>query len=508
MRGNDMSEVNYTQEREVRINLKTIFYDLVRYWWILAAGLIMAVMLSYVFITETYEAEYSSTATFVVSTKGSTSSTMFSNLRTSKSLAEGFERLLVSNTLREKALEAVGIDSFSGTIKSELIEDTNLLTLAVTADSPKLAFSVINAIIDNHSIVSEVIMKNASIQLLEAPEVAKAPLVAMNRGARVRTYTFFGFFAIAACVAAYSIFSDVIRSEDDFTDKVEPERIATIHRERLKKKLKAAAKKRRQGNKSSWIPIVSNPTTSFGFTETYRLLRMRIGYMMAKRGDKALLVTSMLDSEGKSTVAINLAVMFAMDGKRVLLMEANMLKPSLERMLECRVENDNSIDEFVMFPKTYVKFPTLPGYSNVSLLLCKRPLNNSTEILSSTEMQEFIKYAKSNFDYIIIDTPAFSVSSDAECAAELADAAIIVTRQGMPTAKSVNDAADTIEQSGAEVLGCVFNNVKNTNAEGIFGLKKDGYGYGYSNSYGRYGRYGAYRSYASKAKVEGEGNDM
>lgn len=508
MRRNDIGDINYASKREVRLSVETVLYDIVRNWWILAAGLVLAAMFSYVFVTETYDDEYSSTATFVVSSKGSTSTTVFSNLNTARSLAEGFGPLLVSDALMDRVMEVVGISEFTGTISSALIPDTNLLTLTVTADSPKLAFDVINAVIENHNVVSDIIMKNASIQLLEQPQVAKAPVEAMNRGANVRKYTLIAFLGIAACIAVYSVFSDVVRSEDNFNDNVEPDKIATIYRERGRRTLKKSTKNRRRRGERNIVPLVSNPTTSFGFTETYRLLRMRIGYIMKKHGYKAMLVTSVLEREGKSTAALNLAIMFATDGKRVLLMEANMLKPSLETMIGCSVERDCSIEEFIMFPKSFVRFPTMPGYSNVSLLLCKRPLSSSTELLSSAQMADFIKYAKTHFDYIIIDAPALSVSSDAECAAELADAAIIVARQGMATAKSINDAADAMEQSGADVIGCVFNDVRNTNIADMLGLfrggNSNGYGYGYNYGYGRYDRYGSSRTYASQTGRESE----
>ena len=106
-------------------------------------------------------------------------------------------------------------------------------------------------------------------------------------------------------------------------------------------------------------------------------------------------------------------------------------------------------------------------------------------------MRELIRQARENVDCIIIDTPPMSVSPDAECIAELADASILVVRQDTTPVKVINDAIDTLSSCNAKLIGCVFNNVRSADLSDGYSYGSGGkYGYG-GHSYSRYG-YGKY----------------
>lgn len=106
-------------------------------------------------------------------------------------------------------------------------------------------------------------------------------------------------------------------------------------------------------------------------------------------------------------------------------------------------------------------------------------------------MRRLIEQAKKNMDMVIIDTPPLSASPDAECIAELADAAILVVRQDQTPVRVLNDAIDAINSSNAKLLGCVFNNVRIADLNENYSYGGSGkYGY-QKKSYGKYG-YGKY----------------
>ena len=100
-------------------------------------------------------------------------------------------------------------------------------------------------------------------------------------------------------------------------------------------------------------------------------------------------------------------------------------------------------------------------------------------------MRNLMKAVKHIADYVVIDSPPTSIMADAEILAEYADVSILVVRQGMATARHINDAIDILEDGSSELLGCVYNDVKTGVFSGKRVFGKYGYG-GYRYGYGKY----------------------
>lgn len=107
---------NYSKNKKKTINVPLIIQQLLKNWWLLLVGTLIAAMLSYVFVTETYEQTYTTSATVAVAPGGSQSSSALTNLENSRTMAMSFVELLNSSTMRNKVLNAIGMTSFNGTI--------------------------------------------------------------------------------------------------------------------------------------------------------------------------------------------------------------------------------------------------------------------------------------------------------------------------------------------------------------------------------------------------------
>ena len=201
------------EERQIRPDAGIVAAELIRCRWLLLIGLLISAMLSYVFVTETYKEEYSSTATFFVTSKGSVTSTVFTNIETAKSLTEAFQYLLESDAMRRTVLDAIGETEFSGTITTSQLPETNIMSLTVTSDSPGLTFKIIRAVINNHHLITDNVMSNAAMDVLMQPTVPKAPTHALNRRSGVIKYTAILFAVIVSATVVYIIFSDKVHNE-------------------------------------------------------------------------------------------------------------------------------------------------------------------------------------------------------------------------------------------------------------------------------------------------------
>ncbi|MBR4657773.1 MAG: polysaccharide biosynthesis tyrosine autokinase [Clostridia bacterium] len=497
--------------KDTGVDIEVIIFNIIRNWWIILIGCMITAFASYIVISERYTPTYYAEATFVVTSKDGGSDTVYSNLVVASKLADSFSYVLESPVLQQKIAESLDMPAFSGGVTAKHIENTNLIQIGVETLSPQVAFEEINGIIKYHHIVSDNLMGNAVLDVLKAPTVPAAPLQNMNRTAKVITYTLIAALAIIALLVIASVASDEIMTENDLVTRVDCPALATIYHERKNLSLRA----RLQGAKTSML--ITNPTTSFRFAETYRLFRTRLEYLLKRKGHKVIMVSSALENEGKTTSAANTAIILALNNYKVLLIDGDMLKPALYKALTSRVKRGTSISEVIVSDIGMEDIPTMEGLPTLSLLLGKTSLSNSTEIIGSEEMKDFLTRARDYFDYIVIDTPPISVASDAECFAELADCTLLVIKQGAARARRINDCIDAVSQSGTDMIGCIFNNVYpldflslSGSERGTDSYRTSGYGNSYRSGYGySYGRgyYGYGYGYSQKYRSDDEGGE-
>ena len=203
-------------------------------------------------------------------------------------------------------------------------------------------------------------------------------------------------------------------------------------------------------------------------------------------------------------MAVNLALSFAQKQKKVLLIDGDLRQPSCYKVLHQDWKGGGICEVMAGEIGLMDAVEEYKSMNHLSLLLETRERKGTSELVSSDGMERLLEEARTQFDYIIVDTPPMSVGSDAEGLAELVDASILVVRQNTASARSLNEALDILHMAKSELLGCVLNNVytsvlSDMNSYG-YGY---GYGYGHYGHYGHYGRYGKYGSYY-RAEESGE----
>lgn len=234
----------------------------------------------------------------------------------------------------------------------------------------------------------------------------------------------------------------------------------------------------------------------FFLREAYKTTRTNVMFSLAgKEGCSVIAVTSSLQSEGKSITALNLAMSFADMGGRTLIMDCDLRKPKMNRLLDVTAPvglTDVLVDRKKL-DSALIRFSEKKQLWTMSS--GKIPPNPS-ELLNSESMRVLMTELKQMFDYIILDTPPVDVVTDAMVLAPLADGFLFVVRAGKSDRRAVAHSISQLEYANARILGMVFNG--SSAGGGGYGYKKYGYGrygyrrYGYSRyGYGRYG-YGGY----------------
>jgi capsular exopolysaccharide synthesis family protein len=191
-------------------------------------------------------------------------------------------------------------------------------------------------------------------------------------------------------------------------------------------------------------------------SEQYRTIRTNIQYSSIDNEMHTLMVTSSGPGEGKSTSAANLAVVFAQLGKKVLLVDADLRKPTAHRTF--------GVNNLFGFTTVLTKQATL-GKTVIEteekdlFILTSGPVPpNPAELLSSKSMEQFIEEAKEIFDYVIFDTPPLLAVADPQIIANKVDGSIFVVSSGKTEIELAKKAKELLENAQSKLLGVVLNN--------------------------------------------------
>lgn len=453
--------------------------DVVKQWLAIVLVALVVGVSSYIVTDLQYVPQYQTKTTFVVTTRSS-SNTVYSNLSSTSSLAEVFTELLNSSILRKSIVQEMGVSSFRGRIDTSVVPNTNLITMTVTDSNPRMAFLATRAIIDHHEELTYQVVDDIQLEILQNPVVPSAPI---NRsGAEMQMLRMMMLAALAASVllAVLSYLRDVVRSATEVREKLECDFLGEIPHENKYKTISSRFRKQ----KSSIL--MTNPVTGFRFVESIRKLRRRVEQHMGS--GKVLMVTSLLENEGKSTVAVNLALALEQKKKRVLLIDCDLRKPACHKVLEQEKFSfgiNNILHDNADLSDCFLRYRETDMY----MLLAKKGERNTGDLIVSPRMEAMLEWARQNFDFIVMDLPPMSVAADAESMADLADACLLVIRQNMAFAPELNNAIGNLERHRAKMLGCVLNNVFSTQLS-------SGQSYGYG-SYGKYRHYSRYGTTAS-----------
>jgi capsular exopolysaccharide synthesis family protein len=216
-------------------------------------------------------------------------------------------------------------------------------------------------------------------------------------------------------------------------------------------------------------PLINDPRSAGA--ESFRSLRTAIQVASQSGRLRTLLVTSPLFGEGKSTVAYNTAVAFALSGKRVLLLDADMRKPHLHEFFD-RPCSPGLSDVLIGKAKTATCIYAHRTLPTLSLLPAGSETIASAELLESTEFDQLLATLTGEYDLIIADSPPILLLTDARVLSEKFGATIAVVRARQTTRTVLKSLSNVLEMSGSRAVGIVLNGV-DTNSIDYF----DAYGH-------------------------------
>ncbi|MEW7917789.1 CpsD/CapB family tyrosine-protein kinase [Enterococcus avium] len=216
------------------------------------------------------------------------------------------------------------------------------------------------------------------------------------------------------------------------------------------------SKKKSKVEPVSLVAIADQNST---ITEQYRTIRSNIQFTSVDKELQTMVVTSSGPSEGKSTTSANLAVVFANSGKRVLLVDADLRKPTVA--LTFQIPNvrglSNLLGDRTADSKDYAQTTII---DNLWVMPSGPKPPNPSEMLGSKRMEEVIAELTQEFDLIIFDMPPVATVTDAQILAAKTDGTLLVVRERQIKKQNLVKAYDLLRIAKANILGVVYNAAK------------------------------------------------
>ncbi|MFI2858323.1 CpsD/CapB family tyrosine-protein kinase [Paenibacillus sp. JSM ZJ436] len=197
-----------------------------------------------------------------------------------------------------------------------------------------------------------------------------------------------------------------------------------------------------------------NPNSSL--SEAYKMLRTNIRYSSAEKAYKVLLITSAVSGEGKTTTAANLAVTYAQEGHKVLLLEGDLRQPSLQQFFR-KPLGRQGLTDLLTGHHPLSECISESEIPDLDVLPSGTATPKPSELLGSERLKRILSELSQTYDLIIMDSPPSIAYADAQILATLSDGVVLVIGDGMASKAQVKRVKHSMEHVHAEIIGAVFN---------------------------------------------------
>ncbi|WP_148359290.1 CpsD/CapB family tyrosine-protein kinase [Peribacillus simplex] len=206
------------------------------------------------------------------------------------------------------------------------------------------------------------------------------------------------------------------------------------------------------------VNLIAQTNPKSPITEQYRIIRTNIQFSSVDKEIKTIVVTSAEPNDGKSTTAANLAIVLAQEEKKVLLVDADLRKPSIHYAFN--LSNIHGITSVLTKKMDLRKTISNSNVPNLDILTSGPIPPNPSELLNSKAIETAINEMKGIYDYIIFDTPPVLIVTDSQIVANKCDGVIMVVASGKTNKQSAVKAKELLEKANTALLGVVLNGIE------------------------------------------------
>ena len=457
---------------EMEIDLQRLFAALLNKAWLIAIVAVVCAVAVFLGTLFFVTPQYKATAKFYVNNSSLSSigdAITTGDISASRGLVKTYIVILNTRETLNDVIDYAGVDrtygQVRGMISAESVDSTEVFQVVVTSPDPQEAERIANAVA--HILPNRIkdIIEGTSAKVVEAAVVPGGPSSpSYSRNALLGFLA--GLVAMVALIVLRELLDITIRSEEDICRCCKNPVLAAVPDMEAKskggyyygygRKKESGKAGARDGKQTELV----GGNISFAAAEAYKLLRTKLQFSFVDEGGcRVVGVSSALTGEGKSLSSVNLAYNIAQLGKRVLLIDCDMRRPSVADKLPVR--KNNGLSDFLtgqMGEEDLIQSCGLKDGDNMFYVMSSgRTPPNPMELLSSKRMEKMLQQLRECYDYIILDLPPVGEVGDALAIAKLTDGMLLVVRQNYCDRVALNSAIRQFEFVDAKILGLVFN---------------------------------------------------
>jgi capsular exopolysaccharide synthesis family protein len=441
----------------------TEYLRIIRKHWVPVAALALAGIVFASIFAFTRTPVYTTTSQVFVSFHGAEST---SELATGTTYVQrrvvSYSNLVRSAQVLEPVVQELGLDTNAGELGSRVqaapVTDTVLIDITATDTDPTLAARIANTVAESLAV---------RVDELETPQgpgdspvqlqlVREATLPGSASYPNIPIMILVGFLLGAALGVALAVLREIadtrVRSEHDLRAITDSAVIGSITMD----------------DEAKDNPLVVQTSPYHTRSEAFRRLRTNLQFLDLDGGPQALVVTSSVPNEGKTTSAINLAITLADADAKVLLIDADLRRPSVAGYLG--IEGSVGLTTLLIQRATIDDVIQPWGSAGLYVIPSGAVPPNPAELVGSKTMARLILQMSEQFDYVIIDTPPLLPVTDAALIAKMTSGVLMVAGAGQIRREQLRQSLANLSAVSARVLGIVLNKV---------GRGADAYGAGY-----------------------------
>lgn len=450
---------NNVQNENLLTIVKCIIKDILQRWILIVAVMIVFGSVFDFMKTVTYVPQYGTSMTATLSGGEDT----FKNIDKVQSYVNTLDYLMNSNNAKSYVKKKMPISKT--TYKAEVtLKQANVVKIKVTADTKKEAYFSIKYLNDWYRENTERYSFPYNITVLKESKFSTKPV---NPNSHIKNFLIGAVgsgFVLSCLFGLYFFLRDTIKSEEEVENKLDT---------RLYAKLPFEVKKREDARNKKAI-LITSLKTSFFFRESINKLRSKVEASSDKHGYKSFMITSAYENEGKSSVAANLALALAKNGRKVVLVDADFNRPAVFKIFD--LDGSKSLNKAIEGTSSW-RSQVVSDRSGLDLLPCSQDSLKSEILTNSKKLDEIMKELREEYDFVIVDTSPAYLLNETVAMNELVDATLFVVRQDYATSDVINETVKRLTYVKDNVLGVVFKNVV---SEGNKGTSNYNNRYGYN----------------------------
>lgn len=389
----------------------------------------------------------------------STGAGNLNELNYAQKIISTYINFLKTNQFYEKVIKSSGLNYSANELKEittiQSVDNTEIFEISVTTNNPELSYLLVKTMQEIAPDFIRNIKDTSQINIVDPvilPDKPSGPNVLLN----TMVGGILGMLLSILASIAWDAFNIKIKGRDELARRYSIPVLGNIPYYKNPEKtvfdyIPFMKKQARQLQQKMGI----EEDKRFDVNEAFQELKTNIRFTLFNPGCKKLIITSPLPEEGKSTTSANLAIKLAQAGERVLLLDCDLRKGRVGSYFNLRSRPGMSDVLSGLLSESEVIQNT--NYETLKVITMGSIPPNPAELISSTQMEGFLKRVELNYDYIIIDSPPVNVVSDILGIAKLVDGVAIVVREGVTSHPSVTDALEKFKLTDAVILGFIMN---------------------------------------------------